>query len=79
MSFMAVMRNPSSGALFAIVNGSGEQVVNEWNTEAGARRAMKKHFYGKAWGWQIIEVESAVSEYTRSQSTSKGVENDETR
>ena len=57
MSFMAVMRNPHSVALFAIVDGTGGQVVKEWKTHRAATRAMKRHFYGKSWGWQIIEVE----------------------
>jgi hypothetical protein len=57
MSFMAVIRNPHSGALFAMV-GDGEQVVKEWKSAAAARRFLNKHTYAKAWGFQILEVES---------------------
>lgn len=70
MSFVALMRNPSSGALFAIVNAANEQVVKEWKTRSAAKRAMNRHFYAKAWGYQVIEVDGSTN--------AKGVEHGET-
>lgn len=57
MSFMILVRNPSTDALFHVTESQDSDRIKEYDSHAAAVLDAKKFMWHDAWPWDVVEID----------------------
>ena len=57
MSFIILVRNPSSKALFHVTDSKEPEVIKEYRSHTAACIDAKKFMWHDKWPWDIVEID----------------------